>query len=324
MRRLLIVALLILATASQAFAWSAAGHKIIASIAFRQLTPEQQAKIVAILKNHPRYKEDFQSQMPDELKSEAEQNEWLFQQASVWPDMARGFKGEDSKKYHHPTWHYIDIPYFLTPEDQTALEGTLTENISLDPPATEQENMNVVQALRVARRLLADKNTPNDKKAVMLCWVFHDVGDIHQPLHSTALYSKNLFPKGDRGGNSIKTDQRRNLHALWDGLLGSDKFRAMRNRAITLVNDPEKAAIGIEAAKDLDEKQWLDESHELAESVAYGPEVTGHLRGVVSEQEAPPLRLSETYLKDAGAAAERQVTAAGYRLGAILKQIAEE
>jgi S1/P1 Nuclease len=324
MRRLVSAAVLLSAIAFclQARAWSEAGHKIIASIAFRQLTPDEQAKIVAILKNHPRYTDDFKSKMPSELTTVAEQNEWLFQQAAIWPDVARSFQGED-RKYHHPTWHYLDLPSFLTPDDKAALESKVTFNMSLEPPAEETETMNAVQVIRLSRRMLADKTTPDDKKAVMLCWILHDVGDIHQPLHSTALISENLFPTGDRGGNSIKTDQRQNLHALWDQLLGDRaEFRKARNRAIEMVNDPAQSKLGAQAAKDLNEKTWLDESHELAESVVYGPEVSGHLRSVVGEKEAPPIHLSETYLKAAGAVAESRAVQSGYRLGGVLKEIA--
>jgi hypothetical protein len=322
MRRLLVAVLLIAATCSQVLAWSEAGHKIIGSIAFRQLTPDQQAKIVAILKNHPRWDEDFQSKMPDELTTETEKNEWIFQQASTWPDIARGFQGEARKEFMRGSWHYIDLPMFLTPEDRTALESTLNENIFLDPPDTEQENMNVVQTLRFARRLLADKSLPDGKKAVMLCWLMHDVGDIHQPLHSTALYSQNLFPTGDKGGNMIKTDQRQNLHAVWDQFLGvRAPFRTARNRAIALVNDPDDSKLGTQAAEQLDEKTWLDESHDLAESTAYDSEVTGFLRGYVTEKEAPPIQLTERYLKQGGKVAEERVVQAGYRLGAVLKEI---
>ena len=42
-------------------------------------------------------------------------------------------------------------------------------------------------------------NSP-DVKAMAYCWLFHLVGDIHQPLHCTALFSAEHFPKGDRGG----------------------------------------------------------------------------------------------------------------------------
>ena len=264
MRRLLF-ALSLIAICSTAYAWSEAGHKIVGSIAFRQLSPEKQAKIVAILKNHPRWKEDFESKMPAELTTEEDQNEWIFQQAAIWPDLARSFQGETRKEFTHSSWHYIDVPMYLTPEDQTALEGTLTENISLDPPAQEQENMNVVQAIRLARRMLVDKSAPDAKKAVMLCWIFHDVGDIHQPLHSTALYSKNLFPKGDRGGNSIKTDQRQNLHAVWDQFLGVRvSFTTARNRSIKMVNDPELSQAVLKPQRNWTRKLgWMKATHSL-------------------------------------------------------------
>ena len=319
MRRFSLAVILLLVANAMAFAWSEAGHKITASIAFRQLTPDEQAKIVAILKNHPRWKEDFESKVPEDLTTDNEKNEWIFQQAAVWPDMARGFKGDD-RKFNHPSWHYIDIPVFLTPDDKS-LEGKLKFNQSLTPPAEAKEDMNCVQVLRFARAALADKQTPDDVKAVLLCWVFHLTGDIHQPLHSSALVSKALFPSGDRGGNSIKTDQRQNLHSLWDQFLGNKAaFRTARNRAIALVNDADQAKIGVAAAKQLDESLWMNESHALAESTAYDSELTGYLPGYQDKSEAPPIQLTERYLKVGGAVAEKRVTEAGYRLGEVLKQ----
>ena len=69
--------------------------------------------------------------------------------------------------------------------------------------------------LRPRQRALA----PQDR-AMLTAWIFHLVGDIHQPLHSSTLVSQRLFPEGDRGGNSIKLKQSYNLHALWDGTAG--------------------------------------------------------------------------------------------------------
>src|SRR4051812_20988739 len=91
MQRLIAIAalLVVAAIATVAQAWSEAGHKIIASIAFRQLTPDEQAKIVAILKMHPRYHADFEAKS----KSEAAEFEWLFQQAAIWPDIGPEFLG---------------------------------------------------------------------------------------------------------------------------------------------------------------------------------------------------------------------------------------
>jgi hypothetical protein len=42
---------------------------------------------------------------------------------------------------------------------------------------------------------------------------------MHQRLHSAALFS-DFFPNDDRGGNEIPLARSRNLHDLWDHLLG--------------------------------------------------------------------------------------------------------
>ncbi|HVJ68254.1 MAG TPA: hypothetical protein VM510_09735, partial [Caulifigura sp.] len=94
--RLLVAALVIL-TSSIGHAWWDCGHKIIASIAYRRLTPVQQKALVDILTQHPRFEQDFKSLMPKDLAPELE-GEWIVQQCSVWPDLARDFKGPDKEK----------------------------------------------------------------------------------------------------------------------------------------------------------------------------------------------------------------------------------
>lgn len=45
------------------------------------------------------------------------------------------------------------------------------------------------------------------------------IGDIHQPLHSVALFNK-TYPKGDAGGNLLKIKMLNgtiaNFHSFWD------------------------------------------------------------------------------------------------------------
>jgi hypothetical protein len=313
--RSFIVALLAVLTASQpVLAWSAAGHKIIASIAFRQLTPEEQDKVIAILRNHPRFEEDF---------SENDDSEWLFQQAAIWPDIARGFSGEDRETYHRPNWHYINRPVFLSDIDAEALEPTLEVNLDLTAPAAPQDDMNIIQTIRSSRNVLSASEASAEEKAVMLAWLFHCVGDIHQPMHSAAFFSQGSFPNGDRGGNSVKTTQRQNLHSLWDRFPGGNiAFRTAKNRAIELHTG--MAEIGNAAATSLDEEAWLNESHDLASSIAYGPEVMTYLRVNDGEDDPEPLTLSEEYLSAGGTASEKRLVEAGYRLGAILKQLVAE
>ena len=110
--------------AAQAFAWGPAGHKLGASIAFHLLTPAQQHKIVAILKQHPRFQEDFADKIPEGV----EENEWIFQQAAVWPDLARGLPTEAKEEYSRRDWHFIDLPYFPTEEDRLELSDKVKLN----------------------------------------------------------------------------------------------------------------------------------------------------------------------------------------------------
>jgi len=322
MRRSFTVIAVLFALSSQAFAWSDAGHKIVASIAFARLSPAEREKVVAILKEHPRFKQDFLDEIPSEL-GDSDKSEWIFQQASVWPDMARGFKGDD-RQYNHPTWHYINIPQYLSDGDEKMLEGKLKVNVSLDPPATPEENMNAIQTIRIGRSMLVDDSVSKSDKAIMLAWLFPLVGDIHQPLHSTALFSQKSFPEGDRGGNLIKTKQRGNLHALWDGFPGGKAtLREAHQDALKLLADVDFARVGERDGGSLDEKDWLDESWKMARDFAYAP-----LIPILQDLEKEgggvlPITLPEDYLLRGGALSKLRVVMAGYRLAAVLSQIVD-
>jgi S1/P1 Nuclease len=310
------------------FGWGEVGHKVVASIAFRQLDAAKQAKIVALLKNHPRFSKDFADLMPDDVSSGSEsvQDEWIFQQAAEWPDIARDFRGDDRKKYHRPEWHFINNPLFLTSADEQAMADSIDVNLALDPPNTPNEKMNAVQVLRFARKAMSNSSVTPDQKAIWLCWIFHDVGDVHQPLHCVALFARELLPQGDRGGNRDPTVQGKNLHSLWDKFPGpSGSFDKCKRKAIVITHDSDLSWLGRQAAADLDEESWVDESVKIANESVYDSEVLAHLRGFQHDSidDVPPLRLSDEYLSNGGDICERRVTEAGYRLGAILKQIAD-
>jgi hypothetical protein len=316
--------------ASPALAWSGPGHKIIASIAFRQLGADEQDKVVAILKEHPRFAEDFEAEMPDDVRAgdEATQNEWLFQQAAIWPDMLRSGPAE-RRAFHRSQWHYINLPHFLNDAARSQMEGRISVNLALDPPpgaTLATRDMNAIQVIGFARKECADPDADAATRAVLLCWMFHNIGDIHQPLHSTALFSRRLFSDGDRGGNAVLTRQAGNLHSLRDRFPGGTaNFRTARNRAIEALANPDLTALGVVAADVLDEKEWVTESHYLAVVAAYDPEVMVALRamedgaGTVAQ-----IELSEDYLRAGGRIANRRVVQAGYRLGAVLKEMVAE
>ena len=104
--------------------------------------------------------------------------------AATWADWVRSHHKE---RFDHPTRHYINYPIVWKDSKVDAAKH--------EPPAKQE---NVVNQLAVCVEKIG-KGT-DEEKAVYLTWLFHLVGDIHQPLHCTAVFSER-FPDGDKGGN---------------------------------------------------------------------------------------------------------------------------
>lgn len=324
MRRVLVCLVLVLFSASNVLAWGVHGHRVVASIAFRRLDVAHRDAVVAILKEHPRFQQEFDEAMPANIEGAgiATKNEWLFQQAALWPDIARDYHGNLREKFHRPNWHFINQPIFLTAADETALSGSLTVNLKLDPKTIGDKDQNVVQIIRLARKTIKSADAKKSDKALMLSWLFHTVGDLHQPAHSSAMFSKHLFPHGDRGGNMVSTAQHGSLHSLWDGFPGGKStFFHARADGFDLIDQLE--AHGKTAAMKLDEKDWLDESFALANEKVYNENVRAHLRvfEMDNDHELMPVDLSSAYLRAGGKECDKRMIAAGFRLAAVIKEL---
>ena len=307
----LLLALCGLAASTPALAWNGLGHKVIAEIAWRQLDEATRQQIVDTLRRHPRFAEDFEKKMPADVATadKAVQDHWVFQQAATWPDIAR------KTDYDRPSWHYINVPLFLDGERPVKF------NLSMDYPTdVEQENYNVAQATKHCLAVLADREAAADAKALAYSWLFHLVGDMHQPLHSTALVCEH-FPDGDRGGNEIPVVQGHNLHALWDGLLGTRSRMRDVDREVAKLKE-QTELWDVDTKLDID--GWIAESHDMAASAVYDPAILQAVRDASPGDKLEPISLSTDYLKAAGQLARRRIVAAGLRLGALLKQTAAE
>jgi len=73
------------------------------------------------------------------------------------------------------------------------------------------------------------------EKAMMIRYLIHVIGDIHQPLHSAQLFDDVYFPKGDAGGNLFKLNYTKNidnLHKFFDS--GADQFPNEITRVVYL------------------------------------------------------------------------------------------
>jgi hypothetical protein len=80
--------------------------------------------------------------------------------------------------------------------------------------------MSSIHAVETAKAVLqANIDLPSAEKALYARYLIHLAGDIHQPLHSVALFNR-TYPKGDMGGNKIiitlLNGSESNLHKFWD------------------------------------------------------------------------------------------------------------
>lgn len=316
MRRLpyLVLAVSLFVLPGRAAAWNKAGHMTHAAIAYAVLkkeSPQTIAKVIARLKQHPQYESLWAKRNHDLDEKKAglsaeEKDLYLFMQAARWADDIRS-----DSQYHQSEWHYINLPF--KPPGQPD---------SVQPPAPISNN--IIRAFEVNRTKVKNGHLSDGDRAVALAWVFHLVGDAHQPLHTTNLYTTE-FPKGDKGGNAFMirakpNAQVINLHRFWDDLiLGSDNFQTVRNESIKLREDPNLRKEKLTELKEKNFERWVkDEGWKLAKEVAYQ---NGQLVGHPERERA--VTLPEGYIPRAQQVAHRQIVLAGYRLAAVLKEIVD-
>ncbi len=334
-----------LAAVAPSHAWNDFGHELIARIAWEELEPEVRSRVLALFRQAPRdslmhcldLNQDrrrgcgrFAYRLGDAGSSEVA-DRILFERAAYWPDLARQLD-----KYNRPTWHYIGWTW------RQGADGTAHDT---DLPVAEP---NAVSQLVELARSVADTSGRPDKRAIHLAWIFHLVGDIHQPLHAASRVTERRDEReGDRGGNGFGLDEwNRNLHAFWDGALDG-RFRAdYRQQALTTLtsdsNQPpppeqfwgtfgelrdreyeaHKDRIAAEARarhplddavraslKSGDFEAWATESNQIVRNTLYPPDLT---RG-----KAPPA----AYADLAYDISLQRAALAGYRLADLLTNL---
>jgi hypothetical protein len=293
----LAIALLTYASPRTALAWNRAGHMVSGAIAYQELratNPAALQRVLRLLAAHPEYQARWLPLI--QRHGMADHDIMLFMYAARWADDVRGHAG-----YDRPTWHYTNFPV-VPPGDTTT-------------PPTEVAGDIIVESQHQLS-VLRDPEAPEIRKAEALVWLFHLVGDVHQPLHATNLHSVR-WPTGDRGGNlffirATPASQPINLHSFWDGLIiGSDDVRATMNRAIALRAAHPAAGVASQLAQ-REPRAWADESVALSRRWAY---LDGALAGGPSRETAGVLPAA--YASDAQRIAEERVTLAGYRLAAL-------
>lgn len=296
-----------------AVAWNIPGHMLSGSIAYQILraeSPATIAKVRAIVEKHPwidgRWKARLEEIPP------GQRDEILFMLASHWADDIRS--GPD-RAQHRPTWHYINFPF--KPDGQPA-------NVQSKRP----QAVNILTALVENERIVKTDTNPA-RRAIALTWLFHLVGDVHQPLHSAQLFTTE-YPNGDRGGNlicvrSTSAGKPIALHSLWDGLITSSRdYGQIKNTATALRNREGFTRNQLQELDSAGFEAWAKESFEIATTIAYRHgEPPGTPKGSAKDcrDVADAKTLPDGYARTVGHIADRRIMLAGYRLADLLKRL---
>lgn len=208
-----LFAAIIALSAIPAFAWDETGHKITGYIAWQQMMPEVREKVIKILRAAPEDAQLSTFYMPYGSQSEEARKRQFFMLATTWADIIkdRSFDAR-YKKYNHSNWHYHDTLWMLK-------DGKVEILPMPDNAGKMMEKLAEFDA--VIRGSSSDS-----EKAIAIAWIEHLIGDLHQPLHTTARAFK-ADDKGDQGGNLFALtpkgtpgDKSDNLHRFWDSVIG--------------------------------------------------------------------------------------------------------
>lgn len=143
----LFFAIIALFCTAPAFAWGVLGHRVVAQLAQKQLTPTAQAQVDRLL---------------------AVQGAQRLADIATWADDLRD---SDPDLFSHTAkLHYINFR---------------SADCLYDPPRDCARNQCVVWAIQHYAMVLGDRSRGDAERAQALAFVVHFVGDVYQPLHAS-------------------------------------------------------------------------------------------------------------------------------------------
>jgi hypothetical protein len=311
-----VALLLTLAAPPPLRAWNGTGHQVVARIAWEALTPTVRDRVVALLQAAPS-DACLAELLPTDARPLAARRREFFLRASTWADTVRPAADDDARactRFHRSEWHHVNFFW-------QGISGATGTDRPADRRDMRPAAANVVAQLPLLRALAACSaprcSTTLTERAIALAWILHLVGDIHQPLHTSArVTDRREERQGDKGGNLFILDHGPpvlRLHGYWDGIVdravprGANELNAAyigRLAALFMQRYPRSTA-GAELAPGQYEA-WAREGFEATKASVYP--VT------LKRGEVP----GEQYRLSAFAIAQRAIARAGYRLGDLL------
>lgn len=290
---------------TQVFAWDETGHKITAYIAWQQMKPDVRESVIKILLAAPEDSQIATFYVGQGTRTDETRKREFFMLMAYWADIVRDRKfATRYKNYNNSNWHYADA--FWTRKDG-----------KIEYLAAPEDGGKALDQLKEFDAMI--RGRANDsQKAVAIAWIEHLIGDLHQPLHTSARVT-DTEPKGDQGGNlflltpqGTPRDKQENLHWFWDSVVMRN-IPNKNNECDAGYLDPIAQGImkkhpfsQIESRLAMGKfDEWVKDSLTVAQSDVFSPDL--------KRFETP----TEVYKKKALKVAEERLALAGYRMGEL-------
>lgn len=199
-------------------AWSGPAHLLTARVAYETLLQRNPTKInqveavLAALKRP--------DQCPDNVAALIVEGQHPMVECATFAD---------NIKYHgggfQAQWHFRDRPYLdhggkiadypayhNAPRDIIGAVNGIRNWFNHTPAATDDFYVQQIEAHQMCAK------TDANALSTAMRFLIHLIGDMHQPLHMSALVDER-FPSGDKGGNAYLLKNHYaspELHAVWD------------------------------------------------------------------------------------------------------------
>ncbi len=301
--KLLLKIILPILIAFNSFAWNDHAHMVVAAVAWDRLEDDQKAKVTALLEQHPEFQNQWKGAYHN-YKDLLPLGKYLMMRASTWPDEIK-LKSNLNYTYNRPEWHYIvQKLYFNKPvnEDKPEVQNS-------------KDGENIVWAINHCIKSINGDEISIQLKAVYFSWLIHLTADIHQPLHTCALFDDDKLKKGDRGGNLIyfKTaNDTTDLQGFWDERLGTSSNNVRKILQQGFICRKNKPYIST-YTEEMNPETWAIESFKVAKKTAYW---NGKLK-IVNNSKAPIPQFPQGYEEESLSVAMERATIAGYRLAEL-------
>lgn len=303
--RILALALAICALwTTPAYAWDELGHRVVARIAWDNMTPAARTRAVQILRAAPPLTGLAALMPPAGVGTEEERMRDWFIMAAVWPDIIRG-RGMPNWVYAHSDWHYVNFFWQVGPDGRP-----------VDRTDIPRAGQLIDQAQRIAGEL-GNPSVPDSAKAIDLAWALHLVGDGHQPLHNNARITAQ-DTAGDRGGNEFRLGgiyPYNNLHGYWDALVGQSVPWAMADRSESEYVGSISRRLQAEWPRSRFANRMLPGQFETWSHEGFRVAQRAYPAWLVRNERAP-----DRYLPYAWNLAEQRIALAGYRAAELLNR----